>query len=55
VLEEQAKGRPRFVGQPEGGARDTGAGYFLWPAVRARNEWIQDRYSEALDDALQVI
>lgn len=34
---------------------DTGAGYFLYPAVRARNEWIQDRYSEALDDALQAI
>lgn len=34
---------------------DTGAGYFLWPAVRSRTEWIQDRYSEALDDALQAI
>lgn len=34
---------------------DNGAGYFLWPAVRERNEWIQDRYSEALDDALQAI
>lgn len=29
VLEEQVTGRPRFVGQPEGGMRDTGAGYFL--------------------------
>jgi hypothetical protein len=29
VLEEQSRGRPRFVGQPEGGLRDTGAGYFL--------------------------
>ncbi|PSC70431.1 transcription initiation factor IIF subunit alpha isoform X2 isoform A [Micractinium conductrix] len=28
VLEEKS-GRPRFVGQPEGGLRDTGAGYFL--------------------------
>lgn len=28
VLEEQS-GRPRFVGQPEGGLRDSGAGYFL--------------------------
>ncbi len=28
MLEEQS-GRPRFVGQPEGGLRDTGAGYFL--------------------------
>ena len=29
VLEERSRGRPRFVGQPEGGLRDTGAGYFL--------------------------
>jgi hypothetical protein len=33
VLEEQS-GRPRFVGQPEGGQRDTGAGYFLLMKVR---------------------
>ncbi|KAI7843503.1 hypothetical protein COHA_002746 [Chlorella ohadii] len=29
VLEESSRGRPRFVGQPEGGMRDTGGGYFL--------------------------
>lgn len=34
---------------------DTGAGYFLWPAVRQDSDWIQDRYSAALDDALQAI
>lgn len=35
VLEEQS-GRPRFVGQPEGGLRDSGAGYFLLMKVRSR-------------------
>lgn len=34
---------------------DEGAGYFLWPTVRANNEHIQTRYSEALDDALQAV
>lgn len=33
VLEEKS-GRPRFAGQPEGGLRDTGAGYFLLMKVR---------------------
>lgn len=34
VLEERSRGRPRFVGQPEGGLRDTGGGYFLLMKVR---------------------
>ena len=34
---------------------DEGAGYFLWPAVRGDSEWIQKRYGEALDDALQAL
>lgn len=33
----------------------TGAGYFLWPTVRGMEDQIQDRYSEALDDALQAM
>jgi hypothetical protein len=33
----------------------TGAGYFLWPAVRANSDDIQERYSQALLDALQAI
>jgi hypothetical protein len=33
----------------------SGAGYFLWPTVRAMEDQIQDRYSEALDDALQAM
>jgi hypothetical protein len=45
VLEEQAKGRPRFVGQPEGGARDTGAGYFLLMKGKG-NEFIAVPVSE---------
>lgn len=28
------------------------AGYFLWPTVRDRSDEMQDRYSQALDDAL---
>lgn len=32
-----------------------GAGYFLWPAVRANRRQIHDRYSAALDDALQEL
>jgi hypothetical protein len=31
----------------------TGAGYFLWPTIRDRNEWIRDTYSQALLDALR--
>lgn len=32
-----------------------GAGYFLWPAVRANSDDIQERYSQALLDALRGI
>jgi hypothetical protein len=32
-----------------------GAGYFLWPAIRARSDDIDERYSQALLDALQAI
>jgi len=28
-------------------------GYFLWPTVRDRSDEMQDRYSEALMDALE--
>ena len=38
VLEERS-GRPRFVGQPEGGLRDTGAGYFLLMKVTGAVSW----------------
>jgi hypothetical protein len=31
------------------------AGYFLWPAVRANSDDIQERYSQALLDALRGI
>ncbi|KAL4438167.1 hypothetical protein ABPG77_010528 [Micractinium sp. CCAP 211/92] len=44
VLEEQS-GRPRFVGQPEGGLRDTGAGYFLLMKGKG-NEFIAVPVSE---------
>jgi hypothetical protein len=33
----------------------TGAGYFLWPAVRANSDDIRERYSQALLDALRAI
>lgn len=33
----------------------TGAGYFLWPTIRDRNDWINARYSEALNRALQEL
>lgn len=33
----------------------SGAGYFLWPTVRGMEDQIQDRYSEALDDALRAM
>ncbi len=32
---------------------DTGAGYFLWPTVRGESDAIGERYSEALNEALQ--
>lgn len=47
-----------------GGARDTTqqflphkgrTGYFLWPTVRDNSDDMQERYSEALDDALESI
>jgi len=28
-------------------------GYFMWPTVRDRSDWMQDRYSEALLKALE--
>lgn len=34
---------------------DEGAGYFLWPAVRDNSDWIDERYGEALDDAIARI
>jgi len=34
---------------------DEGAGYFLWPAVRDNADWIDERYGEALDDAIARI
>lgn len=33
----------------------TGAGYFLWPTIRAMDDKIHDQYSEALDNALQAM
>jgi hypothetical protein len=33
----------------------TGAGYFLWPSIRANSADIQERYSQALLDALRKI
>jgi hypothetical protein len=32
-----------------------GAGYFLWPAIREDSDWIDEQYSEALGDALEVV
>lgn len=34
---------------------DEGAGYFLWPTIRADNDHIMDEYSGALADALRRI
>jgi hypothetical protein len=34
---------------------DTGAGYFLWPTIRADHDQIDTRYSRALLDALRGI
>lgn len=33
----------------------TGAGYFLWPTIRENNDETQDRYLEALSDAIAKI
>ncbi len=34
---------------------DTGAGYFLWPAVRDDARFIADKYDEALMDAMKKV
>lgn len=32
-----------------------GAGYFLYPAIRQDEDWIEERYSEALGEALEAV
>lgn len=36
-----------------GSGRD--AGYFLYPAIRQDEDWIEERYSEALGEALEAV
>lgn len=47
--------RPRTRQFPPWRGAGSGAGYFLWPAVREDNAYIKEQYSMALLDALEAI
>jgi hypothetical protein len=48
-------GRPRTPQFDPWRGNDEGAGYFLWPTVRALGGYIHDEYSAALKAALRAI
>jgi hypothetical protein len=46
--------RPTTQHFPPWRGAGAGAGYFLWPTVRALDKWIGDEYADALDEALET-